>query len=138
MHTLNTFLFGDPEDWSREKVFDLVRDYFSKDADVEFSEEEVPFGNIPPKLRVGFGDYFFKVSVIEDKTINESISHIKEITGENIESQKELLCEFRTTFSNDKDSDFDHIAISMYQFLENLPFSLVYDDSHKKVILKNI
>ncbi len=138
MHTLNTFLYGDSGYWSREKIFELVRDYFSKDADAKFSEEEVPFGNISPKLRVSFGDYFFKVSFIEDKSINQSISHIQKVTGEKIESQKELLCEVRTSFSSDKYSDYDHIAVSMYQFLEDLPFSLVYDDNHEKVLSKCI
>ncbi|WP_196138416.1 hypothetical protein [Aliikangiella sp. G2MR2-5] len=138
MHLLNTFLYGEPGDWCREKVFELIRDYFSKNADVKFAEEIVPIGNLPPKLRVSFGDYFFKVSVIENETINESIRYIKDVTGEKLESQKQLLCEVRTTFANDKNSDYDYIAINMYQFLEDLPFSLVYDDNHKKILYKSI
>lgn len=53
MHTINTFLFGEKGDASREEIFALVRDYFKDDTRFVFDLKEMPFG-LPSQLRVSF------------------------------------------------------------------------------------
>ncbi|WP_024610036.1 hypothetical protein [Pseudoalteromonas sp. TB64] len=137
MHIINTFLFGQDGEYSQAAIFDLIKSHFSGDESAEFSEEEQPFG-LSPKLRIEFSDYWILISVIQDESIKESINNIQEITKQELETTLSPQCEVRTFFAPDENSEFDHIAIDMYQFLEGLPNSLVYDDNHEKIISKCI
>ncbi len=133
MHTINTFLFGSAGDSSREKIYDHVRQYFEGEDGVEISEDWLPF-DMAASLRVTFDKtYFFTVDYIDDEDIHESLLYIEKSTSIKLPHER-LLCEVRTNFGNDKNSDFDHITVSMYEFLEALPNSVVYDDNHKTIV----
>ncbi len=137
VHTINTFLYVENEKITQDNIFELVQNYFSKDEGVIFSEEEKAFGP-GYDLRIQFDGYWMMVSFIDDESINESISHVKSVTSDPLETKLSLFCEVRTFFGPDENSDFDHLTVSMYQFLEELPNSVVYDDNHESIMAKSI
>lgn len=56
------------------------------------------------------------------------------MVGKKLSNEKEILCEIRTMFGPDKELNYDHVVVSMYQFLEGLKGAVIYDDNHKKII----
>lgn len=133
MHTINTFLFASADDPSREKIYHLVRQYYEGQKGIEIDEVWRPFG-IAAALRITVDKtYCFTVMQIDDESVHESLAYVESITSIKLPSDK-LVCEVRTNFGDDQNSDFDHITLSMYEFLESLPTAVVYDDNHKKIV----
>ncbi|WAU76340.1 hypothetical protein [Acinetobacter sp. TR3] len=135
MHTINTFLFPS-RPYSREEIFDKVREYCGKWPNVRFSEDWKPFG-VPADLRIAIDDYFILVGYIDDPSVVESVEYVQKVVGRTFPIDL-LAGEVRTTFADDPNSDFDDFAICMYQFLETLPGAVVYDDNHKDIFTSKV
>lgn len=136
MHCINTFLFHGKGSITRPGVFSLVRDHFGGNRDVQFEEEELPF-DLPPSLRVSFGSYSFSVSYIEDESVRESVEHVQKVTSARLPVEN-LTGEIRTVFDDDPKNEHDHIAVNMYQFLEELTGAVVYDENHRRIVSSSI
>ncbi len=130
MHTINTFLFPE-RPYTREEIFNSVKEYCQAWPNVQFSENWKPFG-LPAGLRVALDGYFICIDYIDDKSVLESVAYVQSVIGQTLPIHL-LAGEVRTTFSDDPNLDFDHFTIYMYQFLEGLPGAVVYDDNHKNV-----
>ena len=65
------------------------------------------------------------------------MDHVERVTSTKLPSDG-LICEVRTIFGDDEHSDFDHVTVSMYEFLGALPGAVVYDDQHRDIISSRI
>ena len=137
MHTINTFLYGNTGEYSQSMIFDRVRKHFSGDESAVLTIKEQPLG-LSPKLKIEIGPYWMLVSVIENASIEESLQHVQAVTQQEIVTPLAPQCEIRTLFASDEDSDFDHITVDMYQFLESFPNALVYDNNHRAIISNSL